>query len=346
MPDIGTRAFDAIGEPAPCPRLKADGWSGRTFYICQSNLTQIAGKITELSVAVGRMRVQACHDADMWVLLNYEASNVRWAGGAAAGRIDGTFSGELATSLGYPQGLAILVAFDTDTRDKHGQVLPAALDYGNAFADALRPYGYTFGAYGGTPLLHALADVSFLNWQAISPAWSPPGAIGSTTVHMRQRRPTSAEVLAMPYTRPTPTTWSLDANDCLAGFLAWTSTPTPAPPPPPPPAPTPAPTPAPPPAPTPQPETDDDMLSAIAVYQTGGTPRLIAGLYSGGYKVPFDLAMVGHAQDLARLSGRDLSNHVIVNDDPDMWRTFGPVLDGVYPPGIDAATFDRFGVPL
>lgn len=344
----GARGFDALGDPVPLG--DAHYWQFRTFYICQGNLTQLSNKITEHNLGTGSTRIARHLEAGMGVLLNYESAGDRWKTGANGGSSDGFWSRDICNRLGYPDGLPVPVSsWDSEIRPRlwdassrtfyWGPVDQRAIDYGRAFRDGLGDR-WTFGPYGGTPIMHALADISALGWQAMASSWSLGGSYPRAVVHVKQRRPTPGEIARYPYVG-TPAGWSLDANDALLPFPAWSNVDAPAPPP----------VLPVPPIPTPTPVTTDsiflpfggDVLKAIGIYRVNGEPVLMAKLYDGGYKVAVfgDTALqeVAAAQNLSQLDGRDVSNHVIV-DDPIMWRALGPVA-GPRPDG-----FDAYGLPV
>jgi hypothetical protein len=121
--------------------------------------------------------------------------------------------------LGYPTDLPILVSFDTEVR-AGGQVRPEVIAYGREFAAACHPY--PIGIYGGTPIMHELADLNRLGWRAMASSWSS-GSWPDAVVHWRQRRPNLVEQQRTPYVG-TPAGWSLDVNDAVLPFPAWSNT--------------------------------------------------------------------------------------------------------------------------
>jgi hypothetical protein len=206
----GTRGFDALGDPASPAQLVADGWVFRTFYIAQSS--SYSTKITDATRHLAPARIRRHLDAGLAVLLNYERNADRWLGGMTAGDIDGRWSRQLAVELGYPTDCPILVSFDTDVS---ATTLPVARAYGEAFAAACRPW--PVGVYGERSIIKALSNV--LGWLPMATAWSTSPSAPDAVVHWRQRRPTAAETVLMPYA----TAQALDVNVAALEFPAWST---------------------------------------------------------------------------------------------------------------------------
>lgn len=313
----GARGFDALGDIADPNRLVRDGWRFRTYYISQRS--NYSTKITDATRRTARARIQPVLDAGLGVLLNYEAAIDRWRTGFVGGKADGEWSRQLCADLGYPRGLPVVVSYDEETRTSGGQVSSVAIAYGEAFADALNP-GWTFGIYGGTPIMHELAHRCECGMQAMASSWSL-GNWPAAVVHLKQRRPTAAETAAMPYaTRNT-----LDVDVTTRPVEMWgliDSFPEPVPVPPSPTPPPPKPTPPPVPHPTPK---DDDIVFA-GFWQFEGQPNVYA-VYSNCEKVfVADPDMLSSLQALAQLSGK--SPDVNVTNDAALWRALGPVRPG------------------
>lgn len=216
----GSRGYDALGDPASAAEMLGDGWMFRTFYIAQSS--SMSTKITNSTWRQGLVRIGEHLAAGMGVLLNYESSTTRSLQGGAVGKADGAWSKFMCQQLGYPTSLPILVSFDTDTR-LNGRVRPEAIAYGREFAAACAPY--PIGIYGGTPIMHELADINTLGWKAMASSWST-GFWPRAVWHWQQRRPTTTEQLDYPYVR-TPSGWALDVNVATKPFSAWGHEPTP-----------------------------------------------------------------------------------------------------------------------
>ncbi len=210
----GSRGFDALGDPAPPGELVPTGWLFRTFYIAQSS--SYSTKITDATIANGRARVQAHLAAGVGVLINYESSAERPLKGGGQGRIDGAWSLSMCTRLTYPTSLPILVSVDIESR-AGGKVRPEVEAYVREFARACAPY--PIGIYGGTPILHACADINRLGWQAMAASWSS-GSWPQAVVHVKQRRPTVAETAAQPWANRQ----TIDANDTLRPCPVWSQT--------------------------------------------------------------------------------------------------------------------------
>jgi hypothetical protein len=224
----GALGFDSLNDPAPPAQLAADGISFRTIYMAQRSA--YPGKITDADKAAGyeKQRILDHVNAGVGVLLNFESSADRWTGGAGAGGIDGAWSRRVCEALDYPDGLPVLISYDTDIS---AVTLPTAIAYGVAFNDALGGR-WPIGVYGEHSIMKALDDLGVceLCWHVMAHFWDGAPA-GRAVVHVEQRRPTPAETARMPYFTKT----ALDANDAVRPFAVWLPHADPPPPPPPPP---------------------------------------------------------------------------------------------------------------
>lgn len=228
---IGALVFDALGDPAPVARMIADGWAARTVYIAPSSGNP--GKITDANRAGARDRLTGYLNGGLGVILNYEASGQEWTRGRAPGFDAGRWAAELAAEVGYPSTVAVLTSLDSNVTTA---TLPAALAYADGFHEGLDG-AQPLGVYAERSVIFGLGELCVLGWATEATAWDHDNPAPLAHVHLQQRRPTTAEIRRMPYTRPTPTTWSLDANDVLDSFAAWSLVDDPTPPPPPPPPP-------------------------------------------------------------------------------------------------------------
>lgn len=219
----GALGFDSLNDPAPPARLAADGVKFRTFYIAQRSA--YPGKITDADAGYEQDRIRAHIDAGVGVLLNFEAAADRWTGGASAGATDGAWSRKVCTALGYPDGLPVLISYDTDIS---AATLPTAVAYGVAF-DGTLGARWPIGVYGEQSIMAALDGLGICKmcWHVMAHSWdNAPG--GRAPIHVEQRRPTAAETARMPYF----TRSALDANDAVRPFPVWLPHPDPPPPPP------------------------------------------------------------------------------------------------------------------
>jgi hypothetical protein len=212
----GARGFDAIGDPVDPHQAVREGWTFRTFYICQPGATKLAGKITAATQAA-KDRIQRHIDAGMGVILNYESSQTRWRGGYQQGLADGKWSADLCRQLGYPPSLAVLASWDEDIT---AATLPTALQYGAGFDDGLGDRA-TLGCYGEESIIGALGARCTLGWLVMATFWNKAPVTVGEVVHLRQRRPTPAEVAASMWTRDGAGNWTIDANTALLPFQAW-----------------------------------------------------------------------------------------------------------------------------
>lgn len=168
-----------------------NGYSFACRYVAR---TSRIGKI------VTSAEVHQLHAAGIAVLLTYEGSANDVFGGAQAGAANGVFAKSFAQKLGYPLGLPVFAAADTDVTSSN---LGQAVAYMRAFHDAVQPY--TLGIYGDTLLLAALADLSPVGWEPQARSWSPKEPTG--TVHIQQQALNKEA--------------SVDANLVLVSVPAW-----------------------------------------------------------------------------------------------------------------------------
>lgn len=175
-------------------------WSFVVRYICKLP----NGK------AVTAAEIAFYHSLGVAVLLVWEQGSSDWQQGAAKGTEQGKLAMAFAASLGYPKGLAILAAFDTNAVAGDAR----ALAYGTAFADEVEAGGWSLGLYSDLDVMRLLQGRSTINWLAGARAWSAPGPLyrpedqpGYELVHVRQTISGS-----------TP---NYDRNIVLRPFWAW-----------------------------------------------------------------------------------------------------------------------------
>lgn len=122
----------------------------------------------------------ALHAAGLGILLNFEDSSTRSAGGAAAGKADAEFANQLADKLGAPGDIPIYYSVDTDPGLP---VRPVVIDYFRGIASAgERPVG----VYGGAVLWQALSSLSLarFGWVANASSWNH--GMGTAGAHLHQ----------------------------------------------------------------------------------------------------------------------------------------------------------------
>jgi len=151
--------------------LKALGFSFVVRYIAPGDQTR--------AKVVSKEEIAALHAGGIAVLIVFEWRVVDAFGGAKQGNEYGLWAKNKLRELGYPKGLACIVAVDTDTLT----ALSTVEAYLRAFARALSP-DYHLGVYGGTRVMSRVKDISVLNWQANARSWSPFGFL--VPVHAKQ----------------------------------------------------------------------------------------------------------------------------------------------------------------
>lgn len=116
--------------------------------------------------------VDTIHAAGCAFLAVWEQGAADWQQGSPRGVEHGRLAVAFAKSIGYPPGLPILFAFDSNATAGDSR----ARAYGVAAADAVNLSGYGFGIYGDLDVIRVLQDRSELNWLAGARAWSsrPP----------------------------------------------------------------------------------------------------------------------------------------------------------------------------
>lgn len=122
-------------------------------------------------------------------VLVWEQGAADWQQGVNKGTEHGRLAAQFAVNLGYPKGLAIIAAYDTNAASGDSR----ALAYGMAFADQVEAAGYTLGLYADLDVIRLLQGRSALNWLAGARSWSAPGPDykpenqrGYELVHVRQ----------------------------------------------------------------------------------------------------------------------------------------------------------------
>lgn len=160
--------------------------------------------------AVTRAEIDFYHSLGVAVGLVWEQAANDWEKGAAKGTEHGRLAAAFAQRLGYPKGLPLLTAFDTNALPGDAR----AQGYGNAFYDEVMAAGYDAGPYADLDVIRVLAKRSGLNWLAGATSWSDPTKPyrpetmpGYELVHVRQ-------VIS-------GSTPSYDRNVALRPFLAW-----------------------------------------------------------------------------------------------------------------------------
>lgn len=139
--------------------------------------------------AATRAEVDTIHSAGCAFLGVWEQGAADWEQGTATGSLHGQLAAGFAKSLGYPAGLPILFAYDTNVAAADQR----ALAYGNAAADRVEAAGWTFGIYGDLDVIRMLQGRSALNWLAGARSWSsrppfykPENEPDYDLVHVRQ----------------------------------------------------------------------------------------------------------------------------------------------------------------
>ena len=127
------------------------------------------------------------HTAGIGVLLLFESATTDAFGGAAAGHYNGANAALQAKRLGYPAGLAIVAACDTDTTDPTKQA--AVVAYMTAFRQEVNTAGYSLGFYGGSRLLWKVKDQVSLSIKANASAWSPASIVVNWDVRQMRTDP-------------------------------------------------------------------------------------------------------------------------------------------------------------
>jgi len=153
--------------------LKALGFSFVVRYIAPGDQTRVK--------VVSKEEIAALHAGGIAVLIVFEWRVTDAFGGAKQGNEYGLWAKNKLQELGYPKGLACIVAVDTDSLQS--TTLSTIEAYLRAFAHALAP-DYKLGVYGGTRVMSRVKDVSVLNWQANARSWSPFGFL--VPVHAKQ----------------------------------------------------------------------------------------------------------------------------------------------------------------
>lgn len=185
--------FDAASRLDPTA-VKAEGGVAVCRYICQVNALTTWKIITPTEFNDHR-------NNGVDVLLNYE-----WYAGRplepGTGRGDGLLSVKMAQDRGYEPGRTILYSVDTNAggfvaggKATRPSELPYVANNVIDFYNAIKPYGYKLGVYGGGWLIRWLIDNTDLGkvpvrwWQAVL-AWSNAAGGGNyipPEVHLLQR---------------------------------------------------------------------------------------------------------------------------------------------------------------
>jgi hypothetical protein len=152
----GDRGIDVAVRPNP----KAIVANGFTFVVRYITNRDNSWKVITSAEA------QALHDVGLGILLVYEVNETRANGGAPIGAIDGQLARSAAIRAGYPLGLPVLFAVDTDTWSAN---IAAHEAYLRAAFAAVQPYGG--GVYGDTDIIARVGRDSALNWLANATGW-------------------------------------------------------------------------------------------------------------------------------------------------------------------------------
>ncbi len=196
----GWRGVDySFGRPDPV-ELRRLGYRFAVRYI--SPTVSNPKNVTAAEIA-------ALHAAGVGVLLVWESTATRPFAGAAAGAADGKASAAWCSRLGYPSGVPVMAAVDTDVT---ASTLAKVLAYLDAFAAEVAPW--PLGVYADTDVIEAMAGRSVLNWKPNARAWSTKP---SSLVHVQQHASTSLAGAVV------------DTNTALRPFPVWlpSSDPTP-----------------------------------------------------------------------------------------------------------------------
>lgn len=137
---------------------------------------------------VTRAEVDGYHAAGIGVLLLFEATATDAFGGAVAGHHNGATAALQAKKMGYPAGLAIVAACDTDTVDPNKQA--AVVAYMTAFREEVNAAGYALGFYGGSRLLWKVRDQVSLSIKANASSWSPANIVVHWDIRQLRTDPT------------------------------------------------------------------------------------------------------------------------------------------------------------
>lgn len=174
--------------PAGAEGLDFAGWRPGAEIAAQSFVVRYICRRPNPK-AVTRAEIDFYHSLGVAVLLVFEQGAGDWQQGAAKGTAQGQLAASEAALLGFPAGLPVLIAFDTNA--VAGDV--RAIAYGNAAADELNDAGYDFADYADLDVIRVLANRSKLNWLAGARAWSstaplyrPETMPGYELVHVRQ----------------------------------------------------------------------------------------------------------------------------------------------------------------
>lgn len=190
---VGARGVDFLKpDPAHTPEwLRANGYTFACRYVARHSKHH---KI------VTRTEVDHLHACGIAVSLTYEGGDGDVLGGSSAGTANGAFAASFAHDLGYPAGLPLFAAADTDVYAKN---LDVATKYMTAFAAALGPYA--LGIYGDSDILRAMAGLHPIGWLPNAMGWSP--SMHGATVHVQQAR--------------TDKDHGIDPDECRIPFQAW-----------------------------------------------------------------------------------------------------------------------------